>query len=730
MTNQEPRTQSPHDTTATDDSPSDTPPGKYADASELKRAILTSLALALLSGLVGVVIYAIATDLFPYHSSNHDEGVYLQQAQLLLSGEFWFATPLPDAFHPWFFVQDGFRLYPKYAPVPAAMFAVGMALGEPRISLALIAVGSATLVGLLAKEAFDTRTSLLAIVVLLASPLFLISSSVFLPYAPTFFLNLLFALGYVRAIRRRSYAYAALAGVAIGLAFFSRPFTAVLFAAPFVFHAISTIGVSLPAGEPLLTVTFRNAVIGVLGGAGVALALAYNAHVTGSPFIFPFEAFAPLDGIGFGRRELLGYERIYSPSLAIEANAHVLWEFTTRWLPAGIVGAALVALGVGSSVGRDDISVNPWSLSDGTLRWMLAALFVSIPAGNVFFWGNLNILARMDTPTDGLIAQFGPFYHFGLLLPIAIFGAAGALFIADLARETVVAQFDAKTARVILLAALVICVPVVASAEMAVLADPVSENRGYTERYESAYAPFENQQFNNAVVFVATPYGDWLNHPFQSLRNQPHLDGDAVYAIDGDSGDDFAVIRRYTDRNLFRYTFRGDWTADPEPVTPAIQPLAVRNGSVHNLETEVGVVTAGETATVRLESDEEVIQYAYEGDLNGTLALNWTITPANASIQNDHLKRLGGGENNTVALTDTDEVVLSVTFVQPGGSTVTYRQAVSVDADPKKNSVKLIWPPEKRVCRLQANCGYEGTYLPGADDYVSGVSFETNVTSA
>ncbi|MFC6991522.1 ArnT family glycosyltransferase [Haladaptatus sp. GCM10025707] len=722
-------------------SPSSTPPAgdstraderdtdPNSDFSDLKRAVLTSLAFALLGALVGVVIYVVATDLFPYHSSNHDEGVYLQQAALLLSGELWFATPLPDAFRPWFFVQDGFRLYPKYSPVPAAMFAIGMVLGEPRISLALIASGSALLVGALATEAFDERTGLLAMVVLLVSPLFLISSSVFLPYAPTFFLNLLFALGYVRAIRRRSYSYAALAGIAIGLAFFARPFTAVLFAIPFIVHALATVAVSLPAGEPLLTVTFRNGVIALLGGTGVALALAYNAAVTGSPFLFPFEAFAPLDGIGFGRRALLGYERMYTPTLALEANAHVIWEFATRWMPAGILGTALAALGIGATVGRDDIAVNPWSLSDGTLRWMLASLFVSISAGNVFFWGNANILARLETPADGLIAQFGPFYHFDLLLPIAVFGAAGILFLTDLARETTYARFDTSVARAILLVALVVSVPVVVSAEQSVLADPVAENRQYTERFEAAYEPFENQEFDNALVFMATPYGDWLNLPFQAVRNDAHLGGEAVYAIDRAPGDDFAVIQRYPDRNLYRYTFRGEWTPTPAPVKPAIQPLDVRNGSSHTVHTDVGVVSGAQSATVRIETSDGAMQYAYTGDLNESVALNWTITPQNASVVGENLRKLGSSSNETVALNGSDEAVMSVTFLQPGGSTVTYRQAVSVDAHPETNTVRVIWPPEKRVCRLRANCGYEGTYLKNATDYVSGVSFETNVTS-
>src|SRR6056297_1630499 len=117
---------------------------------------------AALAGVAAAVTFLVSTELFPYHSINHDEAVYLQQAALLLEGKLSLFPPVPDAFRPWFFVADGGRLYPKYAPVPAAMFAVGQALGEPRVSLVLVAAGNAALAVGITAEAFDRRTGLLA----------------------------------------------------------------------------------------------------------------------------------------------------------------------------------------------------------------------------------------------------------------------------------------------------------------------------------------------------------------------------------------------------------------------------------------------------------------------------------------------------------------------------------------------------------------------------------------
>lgn len=219
----------------------------------LARADRLTLAAAFVAVATGAFTFVIAATLFRYHSVNHDEGVYLMQAALLLSGQLEIhAGALADAVHPWFFIEDGGRLYPKYNPVPAAMYAVSMWLfGEPRATLAVVAAGNAALVYVLGSTAFDRRVGLAAAVLFVASPLALATSSVFLPYAPTTLLNLLFAVAYLRGVRDRSLALAGLAGVAIGLAFFARPFTAVLFAAPFILHAVVRVAVAVREVEIL-----------------------------------------------------------------------------------------------------------------------------------------------------------------------------------------------------------------------------------------------------------------------------------------------------------------------------------------------------------------------------------------------------------------------------------------------------------------------------------------------
>ncbi len=189
---------------------------------------------------------------------------------------------------------------------------------------------------------------------------------------------------------------------------------------------------------------------------------------------------------------------------------------------------------------------------------MLAGLFPAIALGNVYFWGNRNILAALSNPNDGLIHFFGPYYHFDLLLPTAAFGAFGGIVTSpggSVTRATAsLPKRRAKPAFIILL----VCSTVVfAGVSAALLAPPLRANAGVTDQYRTAYSPVEGRSFDDALVFVPTTYGNWLNHPFQSFRNDPDFDGNVVYALDGPNR--FAAVDAYPNRTLYRYVYHGQW---------------------------------------------------------------------------------------------------------------------------------------------------------------------------
>ncbi|MFB6293246.1 MAG: ArnT family glycosyltransferase [Halonotius sp.] len=645
------------------------------------------LAAAALAVAAAAVVWTIATQVFPYHSLNHDEGVYLQQAAMLLEGQLFIRPPVEDAFRPWFFVEAADRLYPKYNPVPAAMFAVGKLAGGYRLALVAIAAGNVALVVDVARELFDRPTALLAGGLVLASPLFLIDSSVFLPYAPTALWNLLFAYGYLRADRTGDRRWAAVAGVAVALAFFARPYTALLFALPFIGHALWTLASDWRAALP------RQAVVAGLGLAGVGVTLAYNAVMTGSALLFPYRAFAPRDGLGFGEREILGHELTYTPELAIEANRNVVELFATEWVAGGVVGVALAAVGVALAASRR------WSPRVAAV----AGLFVTVPVGNVYFWGNYNILGDLDAAGDGLIASFGPYYHFDLLVPTAIFAALGVVAGARLSYRVLDDHFERRQARVGVAAVLILVAGVAGAVTAADIDQRVEENMEVTRTYETAYAPFEGGPPKHSLVLLPDPYGDWLNHPFQYLRNDPGFDGRAVYAIDDEP---FAVVDAFPDRRVYRYGYRGAWAPYAgSPSAARLQRVRDVSGSRVRYTSTVGIPDGAVGVSARLSTDDGSRYYtAPTVPTNLTSAI--VVTDETVSLAGD----LRPVSNATLGIEGRDTVRLSV-FVDYGLSGgFSYRFALPVDAD---GEVRALSPRVER-CRNPRACGGSAAYVPSA----------------
>ncbi|MDS0475383.1 glycosyltransferase family 39 protein [Natrinema sp. 1APR25-10V2] len=663
-----------------------------------RRTWRAAVAVVALTG--AVVVWLLATRAFPFLSLNHDEGVYLQQAAMLLDGQLFVRPPVEDAFRPWFFVEDGDRLYPKYAPVPAAIFALGELAGGYRLALPGIAAAILALVALVVRETFDRRTGLVAAVIVLCSPLFLIESAVFLPYAPTTMLNLAFAYGYLRADRTDDRRWAAVAGAAIGLAFFSRPYTAVLFAAPFIVHACWTL-----YRDPRRTLP-RQTATATFGLAGVALALAYNATVTGSALVFPYEAFAPLDGLGFGHRRLLAHDVEYTVGLALRSNALVLSTFITDWIAGGLVGAAVAAVGFAVAVRR---GLSP-------RQGILAGQFATIAVGNVYFWGNYNLLGDLERAGDGLIATHGPYYHFDLLVPFAVFAAVGALALADAARRTADRKLSPGAARATLVAALLVSALAVGGVTATNFDEKLDRNMAATDTYERVYEPLEDRPAEPAVVFLPTPYGDWLAHPFQAFRNGPDFDDRTVYALDERP---FAVVDAYPDRALYRFAYRGAWAPHAgSPQASRLQRVEHVAGSAVELNATVGVPAAADGVAATVTTDEASATYVARNASSET-PVRLTVT--------DGVARLHGANwaaNESLPVDDRDEVVVTV-FVDrgPGGS-FSYR--LELPTRTEDGTVRALTPRVERCSGIR-DCGGAAAYVP--DRAPSGVSIRTELAT-
>ncbi|MFC3476211.1 glycosyltransferase family 39 protein [Halobacterium litoreum] len=644
------------------------------------------------AALAGALAYAVSVLVFPYHSTNHDEAVYLQQAAMLLDGQLFLRPPVDGAFRPWFFVESAQGLYPKYAPPTAVVYALGELAGDYRYALPAVAAANVGLLYGVVREAFDHRTGLLAAVCLVCSPMFVVQSGVFLPYAPTTMLNLAFAFAYFRAERTGSARWATIAGAAVGAAFFSRPFTSVLFAAPFVVHAVWTL--RGPLRERAVTPLFRRRVATAgLGLAGVATALGYNAVVTGHALVFPYQAFAPLDGLGFGHREILGYEQQYTVRLALRSNAEVAWEFLAEWGPFGALGPVLAVLG-GVAVHR-----RGWAWR----QRVLAGVAASVLVGNVYFWGNRNVLGDLADHSDGLIDTLGPYYHFDLLVPASAFAAVGILAAFDGLRGVLDARLSDARARPVAVAVLLVGSAALGGVAASATAEPVRENAAFTDHYEVAYEPFEPSPPDDAVVLLPDPYGDWLNHPFQYLRNDPGFDGDTVYALRDHS---FEVWDAYPDRETYRYVYRGPWSPySAEPVDPDLHRVSMVSGDALTADVEVGLPdwTAGVTLT--LESGDRSAYYTLDGAATRERAA-FDIVVRDGRVGLDGPVSPTG--NATIPLNGTVEVRALV----DGGYGAGFSYGVRLPVEETADGYRAL-TPYRELCTDLQTCEGSAVYVPG-----------------
>jgi len=652
-----------------------------------------------------VAVLYLSESLFPYHSTNHDEGVYLQQASMLLEGQLSMRAPSPElaeAFRPWFFVVDGAEMYPKYSPVPGVVFALGKLLGGFRLALGAVAFVNAFLVYLVTREAFDETVGVVASALLVLSPFFLINSSVFLPYATTTAFNLLFALGYLRGFVTSGnvrFGYAVLAGFGIGVSFFSRPYTAILFAAPFILHGVYTLyGLYRRRADhgDLKRHLVGYAALSSVGVVFVGVTLAYNSVMTGSAFTFPYLEFAPDDGLGFGRRAILGYERDYTPLLGLRSNAYALWYLVSDWTTAGVVGSSLAAVGgVFAVFGDED------ARGERGARLLLVGVFASFVIGNVYFWGTLNALGEIGDTTDGLVHLYGPYYHYDLLLPVSAFMAFAVVLGYRRLRSLTTVDRLRDREQVALLALVVALFVVVSFATVGVaeVNEKVEKNAEVTGVYESAYQPFEGTEFDGALVFLPRPYGDWLNHPFQYLRNSPNLNGNVVYAVDR-GPENFDVVDAYPNRTYYGYSYRGEWEPyTGETVEPHLRQVAVTEGEKVRATTEIDE-TEGGSVSVTLRSGDDSARYTET--VNGSFSVSLIMSAENGTVYPEQ------SPNSSVSVAERGELEVTVHVVRGYLNEATYRQTYSVEVT--DGTVRAL-SPETRYCPSATGCQGGSAYV-------------------
>lgn len=228
-----------------------------------------------------------------------DEITYLFQARTYMRGSLW-APPPPDTqafFVPFVFTLNGRRIgkYPIGWPM---ILAIGERFQAGWLVNPVLGALTAVLIYTLARDLYDRQTGLIASLLALTSPFFLIQSSTAMSHAAACFWATLFAWAILRTDLAQEAGqdgrrWSALGGAALGMLILTRALTAIATSLPFILVVL----VRTLRHPRSIRTYWPLALIAMLLAALQPL---YLYIVTGSPVTNLYTMVWPYDRLGFG----------------------------------------------------------------------------------------------------------------------------------------------------------------------------------------------------------------------------------------------------------------------------------------------------------------------------------------------------------------------------------------------------------------------------------------------
>jgi hypothetical protein len=551
------------------------------------------LALLALGAVMSVVVRHVV---YPGLSWNRDETTYLWQVRALRAGDLLTtASATPHFFQPWLTGLRGGQFFSQYTlGWPGVMLVADVLFGSP-----VMAMVWGTMLAVLGVYVFTrevTRDHTLAVVtavLMLASPMVITQSGLYLSYLFSLGLGLLFGASLFAGLRLRKWWLLVAAGVLLGVLFITRPYDAVLWAAVMGGYAVYTTWREWNRQLRAAALVFA----GIL--PFFVLTLVHNRIVTGSFTQFPFTAKEPLDKFGFGFRKLMPIDRgiDYTPVEAVKGTG-LSGRYVPPFLIGSYLGVLVAALGL-------------WFRRRDRTTWLLLGMMVVFPAGYFVFWGN-----RL---ASGFAFISGPVYFIPLFVPLCIFVATVLLRMWRTHRKLLVA----------------LCC-VLALATVPFLYDKVKKNHNIS----SAQAVWQhaNAEIPDQSLVIVRDSGPYVMHLNPFGINSPDLDGRVLYAVDRGTRS-LDLIARYPQRHPYM-EITSDTAFDDaihhsaaSPPTISVVPLAVRSGSEVRFRVEVKNPTNAPAVVVTLQVDGQTQQRTLTPDA-GRYATEWTLVPASGDDAN------------------------------------------------------------------------------------------------
>ena len=438
-----------------------------------------------------------------------DEYAYVLAAETFAEGKL--SVPSPDPREPFSYthvINDG-RFYGKYPPGWSFLLSFGTRAGVPWLVNPLFGAFFVIAVYAVARRHFSTPVANIAALSMVANPYVIFNAASYFSHTSCLFFCTAFFWGYLAVLsgqRRRQDSVGM--GLAAGLAFLARPYTAIVIFTPLLVYLL---------WRASRTGTFRAAIVSLAWAALPALAcfsifLAYNYLQTGDPWVQPFQKYDPHD-----KPSLSGmYQDFFS-----RLRDHVAYRLLELglWLPLSPLFAAAYFL---TPEGRR----NPKGVA---LELAFAGLFT----GYFLYWGSG-------------INQYGPRY---------LHEATGVLVLMS---ALLVSRYQ-KWNVLIVTGLLLMNISTLWTATR-------YHARDVDERME-VYKLAESQAVAPAVIFLKTGSGTM---PIGDLtRNGIHFDGSFLYVWDSGPDMNRRLLDRHPGRRAYAYRYdRGTRAGQLLPYEP------------------------------------------------------------------------------------------------------------------------------------------------------------------
>ena len=253
----------------------------------------------LLSLLAVLAAYWVHERVFERMAHIEDEMAYVWQAQAIAGGHLTLPSPADTkSFLVPFVIDYQGQRFGKYPLGWPATLALGEYFGLRALVNPLLAGFGVWLTYLLGKRLFGETVGLLASLLTLTSPFFLLNSGSLLSHPLGLVLSVMFALAWLDAFCQdqpaRPWLATLTAAASLGLLVLTRPMTAVAVALPFGLHGVYLLlRGDWPTRRRLLT-------LGTIVLCCSSLHFLWQYAVAGDPLLNPYTLWWPYDKIGFG----------------------------------------------------------------------------------------------------------------------------------------------------------------------------------------------------------------------------------------------------------------------------------------------------------------------------------------------------------------------------------------------------------------------------------------------